>query len=106
MNYLLYTYWIIRAVIKLTRNLPKLRKEVPEAIAAMVVLRTIIQAKMQDGLTANEFEEIAAQIRVTWRQADDVIRLLIDVIPVDMTAMDSYTATFDRIDTKSSQNRA
>ena len=57
------------------------KKEVPEALERIEAARAQIFASLEGGLTVTEVEHIRAQLQQTWKEIDDVLDLVGEVIP-------------------------
>lgn len=81
MNYIIWAIWVIKIAFNLIGKIGRFRDEVPEAIESFNKSRAMIIDRLEGGLTAEEAQEIQAQLEVTWKQTKDVIDLFSDVIP-------------------------
>ncbi|KKK62642.1 hypothetical protein LCGC14_3002270 [marine sediment metagenome] len=81
MNWLKTVGWVLTLALNVIGKVDRFKKEVPEALERIEAARAQIFASLEGGLTVTEVEHIRAQLQQTWKEIDDVLGLVGEVIP-------------------------
>lgn len=82
MDWLKTIGWMLTLALNIIGKVGRFKKEVPEALERIEAARKQIFASLEGGLTETEVEHIRAQLQRTWKEIDDVLELVGEVIPL------------------------
>ncbi len=82
MNWLLWIVWALKIALHLIGNMNRFRKEVPEAWQSIGAARQEILTSLSGGLSPDEVAQIREKFEKVWGEADDVFRLISEVVPL------------------------